>query len=143
MAVTEKEYNQIQKDSKDNLNVSAGEFYFNKVRPFMQDMLLKCKSDGELIRTLEKVTNAADTFIIRKDYENFMESFDVLQVGITDRNYFSNGPMRKASEEEKQMVRDLIVKISDLRLIVKCEPSVKPEENKIKDSLKHLTQLHG
>ncbi len=136
MAITNEEYNKLEKESKGYLEVSAYDFYFNKVRPFMQDMLLKCKTDGELIRTLEKVINAADSFCIEKDYNSMMESFNVLERAITDRNYF-NGVMRKAPEAEREMVRELIGKISDLRMIVKCEPPYQPKEPKERERLNY------
>lgn len=136
MAITAQAYNELQKDSKGLLDISTSDFYFDKVRPHMQDMLLKCKTDGELIRTLEKVLNAADSFCLRKDYESFMESFSILEVAITDKNYF-NGVMKKAPEAERQMVRDLIEKISDLHMLVKCEEPYVPEEKKVRERLNY------
>lgn len=136
MAITEKEYNELQKEAKGLLDISTNDFYFNKVRPHIQDMLLKCRTDKELIRTLEKVINSADSFCVQKDYVNFIDSFDVLETAITDTNYF-NGVMSKAPEEEKQMVRDLITKISDLRMIVQYEPPYAPEEKKARNRLNY------
>lgn len=136
MAITNKEYNELQKETKGYLDVSAEDFYFDKVRPLMQTMLLQCKTDGELIRTIEKVINAADSFCVQKDYTNVAESFFTLEVAITDKNYF-NGVMRKAPESEKEMVRDLISKISDLRMIIKCEPPQTPKEKEVKERLNY------
>lgn len=138
MAITDKAYNELQKDNSGYLNISAHDFYFEKVRPFMQEMLLKCKTDGELLRTLDKVINAADGFCVKKDYANFMDSFVVLEKAIVDKNYFNNA-MKKAPETEKEMVRELIAKIADLRIIVKCEPPYTPEEKKSKDRLNYKT----
>ena len=136
MAITDQTYNELQKETKGYLDISASDFYFDKVRPFMQDMLLKCKTDGELIRTLEKVINAADSFCIQKDYISVADSFDTLQIAITDKNYF-NGAMKKAPEAEKEMVRELINKISDLRMIIKCEPPYEPQNKQVKDRLNY------
>lgn len=136
MGVTMKEYNELQKGAKGLLDVSTSDFYFNKVRPFIQEMLMKCKTDGELLRTLEKVTNAADSFCNQKDYENFMESFAVLETAITNINYF-NGVMKKAPEVEKEMVRKLIEHINDLHMLVKCEEPYTPEEKPTKDRLNY------
>ena len=136
MAITTQEYNEVQRDSKGLLDINTSDFYFGKVRPFMKSILLKCKTDGELIRTVEKVINAADSFIIKKDYESFIESFSVLETAITDRNYF-NGVMKKAPESERQMVRDLIEKISDLHMLVKCEEPYMPKEQESKDRLNY------
>ena len=124
------------------LEINTNQFYFEKMRPFLNDILLKCKTDGELIRTIEKVINAADSFCVKEDYINFMASFDVLEKSITDKNYF-NGPMKKGTEEEKTMVRDLIQKISDLRLIVACEKPSDPKEVKTKDRLNYDTSPIG
>lgn len=116
------------------LEINTQQFYFDKMRPFLNDILLKCKTDGELIRTIEKVINAADSFCIKKDYINFIESFDVLETSINDKNYF-NGAMKRGTEEEKEMIRNLSQKIADLRLIVKCE---KPSEFKKEESKERL-----
>lgn len=136
MAITQQQQNEVQKEQKGLLEINTKDFYFNKMRPFLNDILLKCKTDGELIRTIEKVINAADSFCIKEDYENFIASFDTLEIGITDRNYF-NGVMKKAPEEERQMVRDLIEKIKDLRMIVKCEKPSEPKVKKTKDRLNY------
>ena len=134
MAISKPSNSLENKDSM--LEISTNEFYFEKVRPFMQDMLLKCKTDGELIRTLEKVMNAADSFCIKKDYESFMSSFDTLETAITDKNYF-NGVMRKAPETEKEMVRKLIEYITDLHMLVKCEKPIETKEESAKDRLNY------
>lgn len=136
MAITSQEYNEFQKDSKGLLEISTSDFYFSKVRPLMKDMLLKCKTDGELLRTLEKVINAADPLCNKGDYQNFIEEFDVLEVAITDRNYF-NGVMKKAPEAEKEMVRELIAKITDLRMLVKCEQTYVPKAKPTKERLNY------
>lgn len=136
MAITNQTYEELQRENKGYLDVSASEFYFGKVRPFMESMLLKCKTDGELIRTIEKVINASDSFCIQKNYTSVAESFTILEKAITDKNYF-NGVMRKAPEAEKEMVRELINKISDLRMIIKCEPPFVPKEKKIKERLNY------
>lgn len=136
MAITDKAYNELQKETSGYLNISAEDFYFNKIRPFMQEMLMKCRTDGELIRTLEKVINSADSFCVQKDYAKVMDSFVTLETAITDKNYFNNA-MKKAPEAEKEMVRELIAKISDLRIIIKCEPPYTPAEKKTKDRLNY------
>ena len=104
MAITNQAYNELERNSKGLLDVSASDFYFDKVRPHMQEMLLKCKTDKELIRTIEKVINAADSFCVQNNYGMVAESFDVLEVAIKDKSYFA-GVMSKAPEVEKEMVR--------------------------------------
>lgn len=136
MAITMQDYNELEKESKGLLDINTNDFYFNTVRPLMEKITLKYKTDRELIRTLEKVINAADTFCIKKDYQNFIESFEVLQAVITSSNYFY-GVMSKATEEEKQAVRDLISKLDDLSMIVQCEDPYVPEEKKTRDRLNY------
>lgn len=134
MAISETYYSEMEKQRKGYLDINAYDFYFNKMRPFLEDVLMKCRTDEELTRTIYKVMNASDSFCQRKQYDLLAESFDVLEVAITDKNYF-NGVMKKAPESEKEMVRELIGKIADLRMIIKCEPKQEPEEKATKDRI--------
>ena len=137
VAVAPSTYMEQEKQKKSHLDISAKEFYFSKVKPFMDDMALKCKTDKELLRTIDKVTNAANSFAVRDDWQNVSESFDVLQTAITDNSYF-NGVMKKAPESEKEMVRELIKKIAELKMIIKCENiEEKHEENKVRKRLNY------
>ena len=124
----------ISKQADDNdslLNVSAQEYYFNTMRPYLTEIYMVCKTDAELGRTVQKVMNAANTACIRKDYESLAEAFDIIEEAVTDKNYF-NGVMKKASEEEKNLVRGLPEKITNLRTIIKCEPTddVAPDQKR-------------
>lgn len=132
MAMTQDTYAANKKESL--LDISAQDYYFDTMRPYLNEMLLKCRTDGELSRTIEKVINAADSFCARKDYNAVAQSFDTLETAITDKSYF-NGVMKKAPEEERQMVRDLIAKISDLRMIIQCEDQQAPNEPKKRERL--------
>lgn len=136
MPITESDYGDLQKQQRGLLEINTQDYYFKNIRPFMKDMLLKCKTDGELLRTIEKVINAGDTFCNDKNYVALNESFDVLEKAITDKSYF-NGVMKKAPEAEKEYVRKLIEKISDLRMIIKCEPPVEPKVEKTRDRLNY------
>ena len=132
-------YEEQEKEKKGYLEITSQDFYFNQVRPYMEEMTLKCKTDGELLRTLDKVMNAADSFVIRQNWVDLSESFEVLQKAITDPNYF-NGVMKKAPEAEKDMVRTLITKISDLQMLIKCEKSEPiKNESKLKERLNYTT----
>lgn len=122
----------VTEKKKDLLEVGVQDFYFNKLRPYMQDMLLTCRTDGELIRTLEKVINASDSFCQAKNNTELAETYQVLLTGITDKSYFVTGPARRAPEEEKAKIRDLVTKINDLLLIIKCEPPVELKEKKLR-----------
>lgn len=136
MAITESDYGDLQKQQKGLLDIDTQGYYFGNIRPFMKNMLLTCKTDEELLRTIEKVINASDSFCNDKNYQALNESFDVLETAITDKSYF-NGVMKKAPESEREMVRELIEKISDLRMIIKCEQPVVPKEEKIRERLSY------
>lgn len=134
MPITNTSYEEMEREKKGLLEIDVQNFYFNKLRPHMKDMLLKCKTDIELDRTIEKVINASDSFCQAKNYEELSNSFGILETAITDANYF-NGVMKKAPEAEKEMVRDLIAKISDFRMILKCEPAPEVTKEEPKERL--------
>lgn len=134
MAISETYYSEMEKQRKGYLDINAKEFYFDKMRPFLEEMLMKCNTDAELTRTIYKVINASDSFCQKGEYDLLAESFDVLETAITDKNYF-NGVMKKAPEAEKEMVRELIGKITDLRMIIKCEPKQEIEEKPSKERI--------
>lgn len=137
IAVAPSTYEQQEKERKGYLDISAKDFYFNQVRPHMEEMTLKCRTDKELLKTIDKVINATDSFIIREDWANVAESFEILQIGITDANYF-NGVMKKAPEAEREMVRTLISKIGDLQMLIKCEKGEPiKDESKLKERLNY------
>lgn len=133
--ISQNDYNVDLRGQKDLLAINYEEYYFNKMRPFLNDMLLKCKTDHELLRTIEKAMNAADSFCIAKDLDGLRDAFETLNIAITNKNYFNSVLMQKASEEEREMVRQLIDKIQDLWLIIKCEEKPAPKEKVIKDRL--------
>lgn len=137
IAVTPSTYDEQEKERKGYLEISANEFYFNQVRPHMEEMTLKCRTDKELLRTIDKVINSADSFAIRQDWLNVSESFEVLQTAITDASYF-NGVMKKAPEAEREMVRALSSKIADLQMLIKCEKTEPVKDNsKAKERLSY------
>lgn len=113
------------------LNVTAQAYYFNTMRPYLEEMYMKCVTDDELVRTIQKLMNEGDSACVRKDYDKLAEAFDIIEEAITDKNYF-NGVMKKASEEEKKLVRELPEKITTMRAIIKCEPpsDVAPEQKR-------------
>lgn len=129
------QYEQLRANNA--LEISAYDYYFDKVRPYLQQIQLQCKSDPELTRTIDKVINAGDSFCQAKKYPELSSTFDVLYKAITDKNYF-NGAMKKGTEAEKQMVRDLVTKISDLKTIIQFEKPVAEEEPKTRDRLNYF-----
>lgn len=132
--ITDKNYVEAEKARRGILEINTEEYYFGKLRPFMKEVMAVCKTDPELYRTLDKVINETDGLCAAKEYPRIIEAFSVLNNAITDLNYF-NGVMQKASEEEKKKVRELISKIADFFMIVKCEEPVEKPEKKTKDRL--------
>lgn len=119
-------------NNKSNFDVNASQFYFDKLRPFMSNMLSYCTTDDELVRTIYKVINSADSFCVRNDWSNLNDSFEVLYNAISDKAYF-DGVISKASEDEKNSIRTLISMIDDLRLIIKFDLAKSSEDNKNKN----------
>jgi len=130
MAMSEKDQNL----KSGPLQITTEDFYFNNIRPYALEVMVKCRTDKELTRTIEKVLNASDSFCQSGAYTLVSDSFDVLNTAITDPNYF-NGAMRTAPEEEKELVRGLAEKISDLKMIIQFDGEKSKPEPKIKDRL--------
>lgn len=116
-----------QNDEKSMLSVSPQSYYFNTMRPYLGEVYMKCRTDEELCRTVDKVINASDSACAGNDLGQLDDAYDILEKVIRDPHYFE-GPMRKGTEDEKEMVRGLMAKIDDLRLIIKSE-KVEPSEN--------------
>lgn len=138
MAMNEQTYAEARKDNP--LDISASDYYFDTMRPFLDKVLTTCRTDPELVRTVEKVINAADSFCAAKDYANLSDSFEVLYTAITDKAYF-NGAIKRGTEEEKSLIRSLATKISDMRMIIQCEPPVTPPTPVIKERLNYTSPI--
>ena len=134
MALTDTNYADSERNRRGILDINTNDYWFEKLRPYIQEMMRTCKTDGELYRTLEKVTNSVDPLCVNKKYDLIPNELEVLNKAINDANYF-NGPMKKAPEEEKNMVRELITKLSDFIMIIKCEEDVVEEAPKIKERI--------
>lgn len=116
------------------LEVSASQFYNDKLRAHMKEMLMTCKTDYELTRTITSTMNKADGNVNDGRWGEVVEDFSVLMTGISDKNYF-NGVMSKAPEEEKSKVRQLITLIDDFFLIIKAEKPADKSEPKLRERL--------
>ena len=134
MAMTSEQQNQNRNNSP--LQISASDYYFETMRPYLNKMRMECSTDQELLRTIDKVINASDSFCQDGKYNMVADSFDVLEAAINDKNYF-NGVMSKAPETEKELVRGLSAKITDLRMIIQYEPKTENEKPKIKERLSY------
>ncbi len=119
------------------LDISTATFYFSSLRPHMMDMLATCRTDHELLRTIEKVINSLDSLCVRELYTDMPDAFHVLEVAITDRSYFNTGVMLKAKEEEKDKIKALIKLLSDFKMIIQCEPRVEHPSPKTRDRLNY------
>lgn len=142
MAISTNDYSQLEKEDKGLLEVSASDFYFDKVRPYMQDMLLTCRTDEELLRTIDKIINSGDSYCIRKEYKLLIQSFDTFNKAVNNRDYFS-GVIKQAPEEEKEKIRKLIELVNDLALIVQCEKPNIPVESQPKERIDYNPPTGG
>lgn len=128
-------------NKKDLLDINTEKYYFEKLRPFMQEMMRTCRTDQELFRTLEKVTNASDGFCQNKQFDELADAYQVLITAITDKAYFTTGPMKRGTEEEKNMVRNLVTKITDFLMIIKCEPRDDVKEPKVSERIGYSSPI--
>lgn len=115
------------------LEITTKDYYFDSLRPYMQGMLSACRTDPELIRTLEKTVNRCDSFAaVLEDPNHKSERRENLQ-GLLDTNaifnnvlnspsYFGSGTsMSRASEREKEIIRNFLVKVRDFEAIIKSD----------------------
>lgn len=105
------------------LEIMPEDYYFDTLKPLMDDMYMNCRYDGELTRTLEKLTNDANQYAVTKDYEKLGESFDVILKVITDKGYQKSNLYVRASQEEKNMVQEFNKSVQELLMIIKCTKS--------------------
>lgn len=134
MAISEQTYVEAERGRRGILDIDTEHYYFDNLRPYMQEMMNTCKTDEQLYRTLDKVVNAVDSLCVRKQFKQIPDEIEVLNIAINDRNYF-NGPMKRAPESEKEMVRKLSSKLSDFLMIIKCEPDDVAVEPSTKERL--------
>lgn len=122
---------------KGNMEISASDYWFKNLRPYMSNMLMTCRTDRELTRTLEKDINSIDSEIIRAGYDAVDDDLDPLQKVISSDQYYASGPLRYAPEAEKEAVRMLLNKIKDFKLILQYEKPDKPKEPKVRERLNY------
>lgn len=137
MALTQEENIQMQKQQNGVLDIDANKYYFETLRPALYKFNRTYHTDRELNRTIVEVINKVDSAITRKDYIDVQDSYINLLSGVQDRSYFTAGPMRYGSDEEKKAVNDLITKFNDLSVILKYEQPPKKEEHKVKERLNY------
>lgn len=141
MAIAVKPEDVNQKSSP--LDINANEYYFKNLRPYMEDMLFHCKTDGELIRSITKIINTTDSKIIVNDFDAVAEDIVPTLRVLKDDSYFVSGPLRKATEEEKQTVRKFKEKLNDFMLILKAEERIPKEESVKRERLNYDASIDG
>lgn len=137
MALTQEDNINYQKQNNGLLDINAREYYFNKLKPALLNFNKTYHSDRELNRTIGEVINRADTAVVNGKYRDLEESYANLLSGVQDHSYFTAGPMRYGTDEEKQAVKDLISKFNDLSMILKYEQDEIPEEHLIRERLNY------
>jgi len=137
MALTQQDNIDIQRQQNSVLNINAVTYYFEKLRPALMDFNKTYHTDRELNRTIIEVMNRADSAAARNQYSLLAESYVNLLSNIQDRSYFTQESIRFAPEEEKEAIKDLIVKFNDLSMILKYEKEEEPEEPKIRERLNY------
>ena len=117
MPLTDQTYAEARRENP--LEITASDYYFNTMRPYLEQMLAKCRTDPELTRTIEKTMNAADSFCAAKDYAAVSDSFEVLNTAISDKGYF-NGAMKRGTEEGLILFKCGDYKIGKTRTAKSC-----------------------
>ena len=120
-------YNINEEITSGIMDINSDEYWFNTLRPYMNDILSLNTSDRELNRTIEKIINITDTLMMQNRTKEIPKEFDVLRTVTLDRNYFVNGPMKGAPEEQKKLVKELNGKIDDFMLIIEVDPQMIPD----------------
>ena len=128
MALDQQQYRRAQGGL---LDVTAKDYYYKTLRPFLLEFNKNYHTDRELNRTIVEVMNHADTAASHEKYEDLLDSYSNMFKMITDKYYFV-GPMKNGTEIEKTAVSELIQKLSDLTTILRYEkePEVKNHEKK-------------
>ena len=112
------------------LDIMPEDFYFDKVRPEMVEILSTIKFDPILLQTVEEVMNKADGSATKKDYATLQENFNPLSIVLLGNKstYTKTDSFIRAEEEEKQLVKQFAKNIQELLTIITCTPKEKKEE---------------
>lgn len=129
-AVHQQEINkpQVPVQGSSILNVSAVKYYQDTLRPACEKAMVECKTDPELERSLRKIENSLDSQLSRQQYTEALDVTLPLFKVITSDSYYITGGLKRASEAEKEKVRELVKLFNDFRLILKVDADNKKEE---------------
>ena len=135
MALTQAQAEEQKKTGM--LDIDSKQFYWDKLRPLINDYQMKYSSDPELNKTFMKMLNTADSATQNDDIDLVVESMGVFNKAVTDKSYMQRH-MKTATDEEKQMIEDIFKKVSDLLLIIQSEGKRKKKEVETKERLNYI-----
>ena len=129
------------------LDITADKMYNETLRPMMQDMLIRCKTDPEVTRTLDKIMNALDGFLKENTVDSLSNANETIQPALKvlmADTYYRDGALRRASDEEVKTVKEFAQKLSDLSMLLRIEiDNHEPEpEEQPKERIDYITP-HG
>ena len=136
-------YNQkSQKKDRGVLEVTAMDYYFEKLRPDIEDFNKNYHTDLELNKALLEVINHADSLIAVNRYLDFMEEFDRMLSVVNGKNYLKQH-MADATSEEKEALSEIKQKIENIRLIIMSDNNPVEEEEKPKRERLNYQEPNG
>lgn len=110
------------------MDISAKEYYFQKLRPEIDQFCATYKTDSILLASFEEVMNKTDTQLIKEEYQEvYYGSFQEILKVITSSNYDITGAGRRSSEAERQARKEVITKISIFLGIVRASKKTEPQ----------------
>lgn len=125
------------------LEIMPEQYYLDTLKPCMDKIYMKCKYDEELLRSIEKATNAANQHAIRKEYAELQEDFLVLYKVLTNAGYINGKVWSKASQSEKDMVQEFVKLMEDFFLILKVtSPEPKQETAQKRERIGYDPNTH-
>ena len=118
-------YNQsIEKEDRGILDITAYDYYFDKIRPEIVDFNKNYHSDLELNTCFLEIMNHADGFMAKKRYTEFLEAFSPMIITTEAKDYYKKH-MSDATDEEKKALENIKEKYENIRLIIMSD--TKPE----------------
>lgn len=117
-----------QMSSSSPLELKAYDYWFDNLRPVLKNFNLNYHTDRELNRTIVEIINHMDSIIAANKYSQIPDIYAPLLEEVNDRYYFTEGPIKNGSDEEKNKVKELIEKFNDFSLILQYEKD--PESEK-------------
>ena len=122
------------------LDVSVRDYYNKTLRPFLKNYTKKYYTDLILNNTINSFINHADSCLAKKGFshDELEEYYLPLFETIIDPNYLRNETMKKATEEEKELIKTMIDKFDAFSTIIKAEPVEQIEETKHKERLDYV-----